>query len=98
MKRWRADNSGNQDSAHALEDHQFVGEYIPIVSLAFWHKLSSDLRQVAPDATTSITLGDSSADEFGTWASTTSELVHLVGREITVDLPAASAALVSMHV
>jgi TRAP-type C4-dicarboxylate transport system substrate-binding protein len=34
---------------HALEDHQFVGEYIPIVSLAFWQKLPSDLRQVFTD-------------------------------------------------
>ena len=31
---------------HALEDHQFVGEYIPIVSLAFWQKLSPDLQQL----------------------------------------------------
>jgi TRAP-type C4-dicarboxylate transport system substrate-binding protein len=30
---------------HAFEDHQFCGEYIPIVSLAFWHKLSPDLQQ-----------------------------------------------------
>jgi TRAP-type C4-dicarboxylate transport system substrate-binding protein len=30
---------------HALEDHQFVGEYIPIVSLAFWRKLPADLQQ-----------------------------------------------------
>jgi C4-dicarboxylate-binding protein DctP len=30
---------------HALEDHQFVGEYIPIVSLAFWQKLPADLQQ-----------------------------------------------------
>jgi TRAP-type C4-dicarboxylate transport system substrate-binding protein len=30
---------------HALEDHQFVGEYIPIVSLAFWQKLPPDLRE-----------------------------------------------------
>src|SRR5215471_13277152 len=29
---------------HALEDHQFIGEYIPIVSLAFWKKLSPDLQ------------------------------------------------------
>ena len=34
---------------HALEDHQFIGEYIPLVSLAFWQKLSSDLRQVLTD-------------------------------------------------
>jgi C4-dicarboxylate-binding protein DctP len=31
---------------HALEDHQFLGEYIPVVSLAFWEKLSADLQQV----------------------------------------------------
>src|SRR6516225_3647043 len=31
---------------HALEDHQFVGEYIPIVSLAFWQRLSFDLQQL----------------------------------------------------
>jgi TRAP-type C4-dicarboxylate transport system substrate-binding protein len=29
---------------HALEDHQFVGEYAPIVSLAFWQKLPSELQ------------------------------------------------------
>src|SRR5713101_1296842 len=34
---------------HVLEDHQFIGEYIPLVSLAFWQKLSSDLRQVLTD-------------------------------------------------
>src|SRR5216683_2706417 len=34
---------------HAFEDHQFCGEYIPLVSLAFRQKLSSDLRQVLTD-------------------------------------------------
>ena len=34
---------------HGFEDHQFCGEYIPIVSLAFWQKLSPDLRQVLTD-------------------------------------------------
>jgi TRAP-type transport system periplasmic protein len=34
---------------HSLEDHQFLGEYIPIVSLAFWRKLSPDLQQVFTD-------------------------------------------------
>ena len=34
---------------HALEDHQFVGEYIPIVSRAFWQKLPSDLQQLLTD-------------------------------------------------
>jgi C4-dicarboxylate-binding protein DctP len=31
---------------HALEDHQFIGEYIPVVSLAFWQKLPDDLQRV----------------------------------------------------
>jgi TRAP-type C4-dicarboxylate transport system substrate-binding protein len=31
---------------HALEDHQFIGEYIPVVGLAFWQKLSPDLQQM----------------------------------------------------
>jgi TRAP-type C4-dicarboxylate transport system substrate-binding protein len=35
---------------HCLEDHQFLGEYVPIVSLAFWRKLSPDLQQVCTDA------------------------------------------------
>jgi C4-dicarboxylate-binding protein DctP len=30
---------------HALEDHQFVGEYIPLVSVDFWRKLPDDLQQ-----------------------------------------------------
>jgi len=34
---------------HAFEDHQFTGEYIPTVSLAFWQKLSSDLQQTFID-------------------------------------------------
>jgi C4-dicarboxylate-binding protein DctP len=31
---------------HALEDRQFTGEYIPVVSLEFWRKLSPGLQQV----------------------------------------------------
>jgi C4-dicarboxylate-binding protein DctP len=34
---------------HALEDRQFTGEYIPIVSLTFWQKLSPDLQQAFTD-------------------------------------------------
>jgi C4-dicarboxylate-binding protein DctP len=34
---------------HALEDRQFTGEYIPIVSLAFWHKLPPALQQAFTD-------------------------------------------------
>jgi C4-dicarboxylate-binding protein DctP len=30
----------------ALEDHQFVGEYIPMVSLTFWNKLSPELQKM----------------------------------------------------
>ncbi|MCJ2072427.1 TRAP transporter substrate-binding protein DctP [Methylobacterium sp. J-030] len=30
--------------AYALEDHQFVGVYIPLVSLAFWNRLTPDLQ------------------------------------------------------
>ena len=31
---------------HALEDHQFLGEYSPVVSLDFWQKLPADLQQI----------------------------------------------------
>jgi TRAP-type C4-dicarboxylate transport system substrate-binding protein len=34
---------------HALEDGQFTGEYIPIVSLDFWRKLSPELQQAFTD-------------------------------------------------
>jgi TRAP-type C4-dicarboxylate transport system substrate-binding protein len=34
---------------HALEDRQFTGEYIPIVSLAFWRKLEPELQQAFGD-------------------------------------------------
>ena len=34
---------------HALEDHQFVGEYVPVISLAFWQKLPPDLQQSLTD-------------------------------------------------
>ena len=34
---------------HALEDRQFTGEYIPIVSLDFWQKLSPELQRVFTD-------------------------------------------------
>jgi TRAP-type C4-dicarboxylate transport system substrate-binding protein len=34
---------------HAFEDHQFLGEYIPVVSLAFWQKLPADLQQAFTD-------------------------------------------------
>jgi hypothetical protein len=56
------------------------------------------LEGPAADANTGITLGGASVDEFGAWAPATSEVAHLSDREITVDVPAASAAVVSMHV
>ena len=31
---------------HGLEDQQFAGEYVPIVSLAFWRKLGPDLQRM----------------------------------------------------
>jgi TRAP-type C4-dicarboxylate transport system substrate-binding protein len=34
---------------YALEDHQFVGEYIPMVSLTFWNKLSPDQQKTITD-------------------------------------------------
>jgi C4-dicarboxylate-binding protein DctP len=30
---------------HALEDRQFTGEYVPIISLVFWNKLPPRLQQ-----------------------------------------------------
>ena len=61
---------------------------------------SSVMRLSGPaaDARAGITLGGASVDEFGAWAPATSEVAHSSGREITVDVPAASAAVVSMHV
>jgi hypothetical protein len=51
----------------------------------------------APDATVGITLGGASVDEFGGWSPTTNEMAHLNGRELIVDLPAASAAVVFLQ-
>jgi len=34
---------------HALEDHQFIGEYIPVFALSFWQKLSPDLQGAFTD-------------------------------------------------
>ncbi len=31
---------------HSYADHQFVGEYIPMVSNIFWQKLSPDLQKL----------------------------------------------------
>ena len=42
-------------------------------------------------------LGGASVDEFGRWAPLMHGQVHLTGNEIIVDVPAASAALVSLR-
>src|SRR5215472_2023389 len=34
---------------HALEDRQFTGVYVPILSLDFWRKLPGDLQQIMTD-------------------------------------------------
>jgi C4-dicarboxylate-binding protein DctP len=31
---------------HSLEDRQFTGEYVPVVSLAFWQKLPAELQRI----------------------------------------------------
>jgi hypothetical protein len=54
------------------------------------------LEGPAPDATAGITLGGARVDEFGRWAPATGEVAYPANREVTVDVPAASAALVVM--
>jgi hypothetical protein len=56
------------------------------------------LAGAAADATAGIALGGSSVDEFGAWAPAASEPARVVDRDIIVDVPATSAALVSIHV
>jgi len=34
---------------HGFEDHQFVAEYIPLLSRVFWQKLSPELQQIFTD-------------------------------------------------
>jgi hypothetical protein len=57
------------------------------------------LRLAGPaiDATTGVTLGGASVDESGKWAPAMNEEVQLTGHEIIVDVPAASAAMVSLR-
>ena len=61
--------------------------------------VASMLRLAGPaiDATAGVTLGGASVDEFGRWAPPMNEEVRLTGHEIIVDVPAASAALVSLR-
>ena len=60
---------------------------------------ASMLRLTGPaiDATAGVTLGGASVDELERWAPPMNEEVRLTGREILVDVPAASAALVSLR-
>ena len=60
---------------------------------------ASVLRLAGPaiDATAAVTLGGASVDDFGKWAPAMNEEVHLTSHEIFVDVPAASAALVSLR-
>ena len=57
------------------------------------------LRLAGPaiEAAAGVTLGGASVDEFGKWAPAMNEEVPLTGHEIIVDVPAASAALVSLR-
>ena len=44
-----APSSGIPASNTRCEDHQFIAEYIPMVSQAFWDKLSPDLQKMMTD-------------------------------------------------
>ena len=70
---------------HALEDHQFVGEYVPLVSLAFWQKLPADLQQTF----TELWRANISAyrSEMGAAQSRARDLVQAHG--IAITLPSA---------
>jgi hypothetical protein len=61
--------------------------------------VASMLRLAGPaiDATAGMTLGGASIDDFGRWAPPMSEEVRLTDYEIIVNVPAASAALVSLR-
>ena len=60
--------------------------------------VASVLRLSGPvvDATAGVTLGGGRVDDFGRWAPVTAEAVPSAAREYAVDVPAASAALVSL--
>ena len=61
--------------------------------------VASMLRLAGPaiDATAGMTLGGASVDDFGRWAPPMSEEVRLTDHDIIVNVPAASAALVSLR-
>jgi hypothetical protein len=60
---------------------------------------SSVMRLLGPsaDATSGITFGGASVDDFGRWVPGTNEAALAPSGEIAIDVPAASAALVSLH-
>jgi hypothetical protein len=60
--------------------------------------VASVLRLSGPavDATAGVTLGGGHVDDFGRWAPATAEATPSAAREFAVDVPAASAALVSL--
>jgi hypothetical protein len=61
--------------------------------------IGSILRLAGPaiDATAGVTLGGARVDEFGRWTPPTQEKMPLTGHEMIVEVPAASAALVSLR-
>ncbi|HEY6996211.1 MAG TPA: glycosyl hydrolase family 79 C-terminal domain-containing protein [Xanthobacteraceae bacterium] len=61
--------------------------------------VASVMRLSGPsaDATAGVTLGGAGVDDFGRWAPATGELAHATARELAVDVPAASAAVVSLR-
>jgi hypothetical protein len=61
--------------------------------------VASITRLVGPaaDATAGITLGGARVDDFGHWAPAPGETAHVAAREVAVDVPAASAALVTLR-
>jgi len=70
---------------HSLEDHQFLGEYIPVVSLAVWRKLSPDLQQVFTDV-----WGENIANYRANMAAAQSRARELVqARGIKIVVPSA---------
>jgi hypothetical protein len=50
----------------------------------------------AADATAGVTLGGASVDELGGWAPAVNAVARPASRDITVDVPAANAVLISM--
>jgi hypothetical protein len=60
---------------------------------------SSVMRLVGPsvDATSGVTLAGASVDDFGRWTPVNVEAAHAAAGEIAIDVPPASAALVSLR-